>query len=215
MNAIAKKDLVKLLKNRLPDTSFINQLKIAYRPYICPFEQLLQLVPPQTSVFDIGCGSGMFLMLMAEFCSPQKLAGIEIRQDLIDNAQKLLETYQKPLFLSVFNGKEIPIEIAEYDCITMIDVLHHIPKNEQIHFLEQLYEKMKPEALFLFKDIDAEALPWVYFNKLHDLIFAREIGNEWKTKEFLDIAEKIGFKKLKLTKQRNFVYPHYTILLKK
>src|SRR4051812_38352748 len=40
-----------------------------YRPYICPFHRLIGCVPagpaPGPSVLDIGCGGGLFLMLLA------------------------------------------------------------------------------------------------------------------------------------------------------
>ncbi len=66
---------------------------------------------------------------------------------------------------------------------------------------------------FVFKDIDAEALPWVYFNKMHDLILSREIGNEWKAQRFLEYAKKLGFKVLHFSKQRTIVYPHFTVVM--
>ena len=215
MQEITNNQLIELLSSRSPDTSWLNKLKIAYRPYICPFNELLQQIPPKSSVFDMGCGSGMFLMLVAEYCSPEKLAGVEISEVLVENAKKLLLDYQKPLELAVFDGKNIPEWIKNYDCITMIDVLHHIPEKQQELFLTQLYDKMQPNARFVFKDIDAQAVPWLYFNKLHDLVFAQEIGNEWKASRFIEFAQKLGFKVLHSKKQRTYVYPHYTIILQK
>ena len=211
----SNRQLVSLLSSRIPKTSWLNQLKIAYRPYVCPFNELLDAIPLKASVFDIGCGSGMFLMLAAEYRQVQKLAGIEIHQQLINNAESLLLYYQKPLQLSVFDGENIPEWLSEYDCITMIDVLHHIPAEQQEKFLQQLYNKMKPKARLIFKDIDAAAIPWVYFNKLHDLIFAQEIGKEWKASYFLQFAQKLGFQILQVHKKRTYVYPHYTVILEK
>ncbi len=213
MQPIQTRQLVDLLTRQLPKTSLLNKLKISYRPYICPFDVLLAHIPKQASLFDIGCGSGMFLMLAAEFCAPEKLAGIEISQTLIDNATQLLRQYQKPVQLSTYDGKTLPDWISDYTCITMIDVLHHIPPTEQETFLAQLYSKLRKGTTFIFKDIDAEALPWVYFNKMHDLILSREIGNEWKAQRFLKYAKKLGFKVLHFSKQRTLVYPHFTVVM--
>jgi cyclopropane fatty-acyl-phospholipid synthase-like methyltransferase len=214
MQTIKTRQLVELLTRQLPETSLLNKLKISYRPYICPFDILLLYhIPKNASVFDIGCGSGMFLMLVAEFCSPEKLAGVEIHQTLIDNATQLLSQYQKPVRLSTYDGKIIPDWISDYNCITMIDVLHHIPPKEQEAFLEQLYNKMHKGATFIFKDIDADALPWVYFNKMHDFVLSQEIGSEWKAQRFLDYAQKLGFKVLHFSTQRTIVYPHFTVIL--
>jgi 2-polyprenyl-3-methyl-5-hydroxy-6-metoxy-1,4-benzoquinol methylase len=152
-------------------------------------------------------------MLAAEFCAPEKLAGIEISQTLIDNATQLLSQYQKPVQLSTYDGKTPPDWISDYNCITMIDVLHHIPPTEQEAFLAQLHHKMSKGTTFIFKDIDAEALPWVYFNRMHDLILSREIGNEWRAQRFLEYAKTLGFKVLHFSKQRTLVYPHFTVVM--
>jgi cyclopropane fatty-acyl-phospholipid synthase-like methyltransferase len=213
MQPIQTRQLVDLLTRQLPETSLLNKLKISYRPYICPFDVLLAHIPKQASLFDIGCGSGMFLMLAAEFCAPEKLAGIEISQTLIDNATQLLSQYQKPVQLSTYDGKTPPDWISDYNCITMIDVLHHIPPTEQEAFLAQLHHKMSKGTTFIFKDIDAEALPWVYFNRMHDLILSREIGNEWRAQRFLEYAKTLGFKVLHFSKQRTLVYPHFTVVM--
>jgi hypothetical protein len=72
---------------------------------------------------------------------------------------------------------------------------------------------MHKGATFIFKDIDADALPWVYFNKMHDFVLSQEIGSEWKAQRFLDYAQKLGFKVLHFSTQRTIVYPHFTVIL--
>ncbi len=219
MQAITTENLIKTLKEHNLSTSFTNKLKIVYRPYICPFDKLLAQIPPKSKVFDIGCGSGMFLFLVGEFCSPTLLGGIEIREELVKNAKILLNKFQieneTSIALSIYDGKNIPSNIKNYDVLVMLDVLHHIPKSMQEAFLVQIYEKMQVGAKFIFKDIDAGQPFWCTFNKIHDLVFSQEIGNEWTCDSFIEKAKNIGFKIETTHKQRTFVYPHYTVVMTK
>src|SRR5262245_723120 len=35
-----------------------------WRPYICPFEELIPFVPQGARILDVGCGRGLFLALL-------------------------------------------------------------------------------------------------------------------------------------------------------
>ncbi|MGZ8559562.1 MAG: class I SAM-dependent methyltransferase, partial [Chitinophagaceae bacterium] len=102
----------------------------------------------------------------------------------------------------------------ELDLIFLNDVLHHVPKNNQHDFLKNLVAIMKPGARLIIKDINKESL-LVYCNKMHDLVFAGEIGNELKFEQTRSWLEALGLKVLEHTKKRMYVYPHYTIIAKK
>ena len=210
------KSLVKFLKSKEPNAKFVDKLKIIYRPYICPFDELLTEIAPGKSVFDVGCGSGQFALLVAEFCAPKKLKGIEISETLISNAKTLLKPYSSNIEISFekYNGDDIPDDIASYDYVTMIDVAHHIPKKFQVDFFHQLYAKMGKGSVLIFKDINA-ASPFVYANKMHDMVFAGEIGNEKSLNTTLELFKKIGFSVERHSKKLMFCYPHFTIIAKK
>jgi len=192
----------------------LNRLKTVYRPYICPFDQILNLIPPESKVFDIGCGSGSLLSLIDHFCKPEKLGGIEIDDVLVENAKLLLSSSPVPVSVYKYDGITIPEEIKEYDIITMIDVFHHVPKSIQITFFDQLYQKMSIGSVLIYKDIDAESV-FVYANKLHDMVLAGEIGNEWKAKDVAANLKKSGFACSGIIYKHMIFYPHYTIVATK
>lgn len=208
---ISNTELSRLLKAKTPGTSLVNKLKISYRPYICPFDELLEKIPIGASVYDMGCGSGMFLMLVSEYRKPAKLGGAEVSLALIENARALLRGFTGPIQLSVFDGQNIPPEISEYDVITLIDVLHHVPVLYQEKFLRDICTKLKNGATLIIKDIDAKS-PLHYFNKMHDLLLAGEIGNEWSFERMHDFIVSLGMTVEYQSKRRMIVYPHFTLL---
>ena len=48
------------------------------RPWICPFEKFIFSIPNNKSVFDIGCGDGVFLYLIAILRKPKILYGVDV-----------------------------------------------------------------------------------------------------------------------------------------
>lgn len=203
-----------LKKKEVKEAGFFDKIKIAYRPYICPFDEILNLIPEKSTVFDIGCGSGMLLSLIAEFRDPKNLGGCEISEKLVMNASKVLNEFREAE-IRLFDGKEIPDEINKFDVVTMIDVLHHIPSKLQNDFLRQMINKMKVGATLIFKDIKKES-PLSYWNKVHDLILSGEIGNEVNSKKLEHFfTEELGLDLLARTEKRMFLYPHFTLVLKK
>lgn len=215
---ISNKKLSAFLQSQISkDASLIDKIKIAYRPYICPFSELLEHVPRHSSIFDIGCGSGMFLSLVSEFNSPSSLGGIEISGRLINNALAILKGLDTsiPVSLNVFNGHDIPDEVGNYNYVFLIDVLHHVRENNQLNFLRSIYEKMSPGSKLILKDIDAGNVILSKFNKLHDLLLSGEIGHELRSADVEKALARIGFKTLSIIKTQMFVYPHYTIICEK
>jgi 2-polyprenyl-3-methyl-5-hydroxy-6-metoxy-1,4-benzoquinol methylase len=210
-DAVKSTDLAKLLRSSIPATSFIDRLKIGFRPYICPFDLLLPHIEPGLSYFDIGCGSGMFLRILAEYKTPRALGGVEISPRLIENALSVLATSDVPTLLRVYDGCTLPEEVIEYDYLCMIDVLHHIPLESQFTFLAALGDQMRPGQMLLFKDIDA-ASPLVYWNKLHDLAVAGEIVHELPAEVVCEQLKKIGFQVTLLFRKTVYLYPHFAVL---
>jgi SAM-dependent methyltransferase len=208
-------DLVAFLKKQNVNATFTDKLKITYRPYICPFDELLALVKPTDTVADIGCGSGQLALLMAEFAKPSKIVGVEISQTLIDNARVLLAPYSNIAHqFEVYDGSIFPSMLQNATKYFMVDVLHHIPKQLQLAFLKNVYTLMPSGSQLIIKDINGNS-PFVVFNKLHDLVFAREIGNELGLSQAVSILKEIGFTIEHTYTKQLYVYPHYTIVAAK
>ena len=216
---MTKKELSNLLAKYVPkNVSIIDRYKIIYRPYITPFVDLLNLIPAQSKIFDIGCGNGALLNLIYQTKNPLKIGGVEISKKLVDNATELLNQTVKnkvnniaEINIKQYDGINLP-NLADYDFVLLVDVIHHIPKSQLKQFFIVLKQNMKPGATLILKDIDAGKPILVLFNKLHDFIVSQEIGNEISQKNAENILIQSEFKIKSASYLRMLWYPHYTIL---
>lgn len=212
---LTNRNLLDYLKELHVHAGFVDRLKITYRPLICPFTELISLVNEGERVGDIGCGSGQFCLLLARFAKPSFIYGIEINDRLVSNANQLFEQHGPvPYQFEKFDGVVFPETISTLDTVFLNDVLHHVPRNSQEQFTKNLISMMKPGARLILKDIDGGSA-FVYANKLHDLVFAGEIGNErpyWLPMQWLKDSQ---MEITQFSKKRMYVYPHYIIIGKK
>lgn len=110
--------------------------------------------------------------------------------------------------------KEPPLCLSAYDCITLIDVLHHIPKDVQEAYLRKLAGYMKPGSMLLLKDIDASVF-LVWFNRLHDAIFAGNGFQEISASKAAAMLEGAGLNIERRWNVRRLWYPHYFLIARK
>jgi ribosomal protein L11 methylase PrmA len=62
--------------------------KRTYRPYICPFHLLVDCIP-RASVLDVGCGAGLFVLLMARLGRIRSAVGFDADDVAIRAAQNI------------------------------------------------------------------------------------------------------------------------------
>ncbi len=210
--ALSSKELSIYLSNAHNNASKLDKLKIIYRPYICPFEELIADCKDSKTILDIGCGSGQFLLLLSKFTDAIKLGGIEISPTLVNNAKDLLTTQSKTEFqIEIYDGITIPDFVYEFDTLTLIDVFHHIKREKQKSFVEELYKKMRHGSKLIFKDIDASH-PLLFMSKLHDLLLAGEVVNMISISNAEKMLAETGFDIVSSSKKLMIWYPHYTII---
>lgn len=209
----SNKDIIGYLTSKNVNSGWIDKLKVRYRPLICPFDRLLAYAANAQSVFDIGCGSGQFCSLVAQFTPAMRIHGVEIENRLIENARQITEEFKgrKKIIFERFDGRQLPGVMNEFELVYMIDVLHHIPAAQQETFLHEVAGKMKKGANLVFKDINA-AHPFVVFNKLHDVVFSGAPGHELSRKRVRTLLEKTGLRVEEDYTQTVLLYPHFFLI---
>ena len=146
-----------------------------YRPYISPFELLLPLVPPASRVLDIGCGSGLFLGLLAATGRLSAGLGIDSSRPAIALANRMASGLPGGSGVRFeCRDASAPLPAEKYDVISLIDVMHHIPPAHQRAVLEQAIERVAPGGRLIYKDMVARPFWRAFANRAHDLLIARQ-----------------------------------------
>lgn len=163
------------------DASLFFRLIARGRPYICPFQPVIDWVPAGSRLLDIGCGSGLWLVTLGTLGRIRSGVGCDTNQSALAIASKASDRLgrthpqSKLTFLQTANIDEWPDET--FDVVSMIDVMHHIPPHLQSGFLQAAWQRVRPGGRLIYKDMASSHRLYACANRLHDLLLARQIIN--------------------------------------
>lgn len=143
-----------------------------YRPYICPFEALIEQVPPGSTVLDVGCGGGLLLSLLSTTGRLSLGVGFDVGEAAIATAQAL--HLPDCRFLRLDAAAPWPTEPALFDVVSLVDVMHHVPPAHQKSVLLTGASRVTPGGILLYKDMCRRPFWRAAANRLHDLVLARQ-----------------------------------------
>jgi 2-polyprenyl-3-methyl-5-hydroxy-6-metoxy-1,4-benzoquinol methylase len=149
-----------------------------YRIRICPFGQLLAAVPPYSTVLDVGCGAGLFLALLAGTVEDIQGVGFDSSGVAIATARYMEQRVRELGLRAQLRFERLdatdPWPEGTFDIVSLVDVLHHVPRNAQKTVFETAVSKVNPGGLLIYKDMAERPLFHAWMNRLHDLVLARQ-----------------------------------------
>lgn len=147
-----------------------------YRPAICPLDDAIEQIPRGASVLDVGCGAGLFLLLLARLGRIGRGFGFDVSERAITAARAASRRAALDAIVS-FEARSIERGIPEFgaDTLTAIDVLHHVPPLFQRDFVADLYGRLPPGGTLFIKDMVTRPRWRAVANGLHDLLLARQL----------------------------------------
>jgi 2-polyprenyl-3-methyl-5-hydroxy-6-metoxy-1,4-benzoquinol methylase len=173
MSTLTPTEVAQIARRLYTEGPGFARLSQRWRPFICPFHMLVEKVPTRAAVLDIGCGSGLFLTLLASTNRISKGVGFDANAATVAMAVKATEHLKASQILTFRHASvEEPWPEGGFDVVSMIDVLHHIPPDAHESVIEQAAARVRPGGMFLYKDIARRPHWKAWANRLHDLVVA-------------------------------------------
>jgi 2-polyprenyl-3-methyl-5-hydroxy-6-metoxy-1,4-benzoquinol methylase len=131
----------------------------------------------QSTLLDVGCGSGLFILHLSKIFPNIDMQGVDISMAAIIDAKQTLLTWQKtsPIRVSFKLQEHIQPNLPEnsVDIILATLVCHHLSDDELVIFLQQMY--MAATKAVIINDLHRHPLayylyalvsPWLFQNRL-------------------------------------------------
>lgn len=128
------------------------------------FKRYLAQEDPYTMVVDVGGGTGLNRALLPEF----------VTYICVDNDQQKLKGFtQKRIDGTPIlgDGTSLPLKTASIDIVICTAVIHHIPDDVLLQFVEECLRLLKPGGRFVFFDP-----VWVQDNLMGQLLWRYDRG---------------------------------------
>jgi 2-polyprenyl-3-methyl-5-hydroxy-6-metoxy-1,4-benzoquinol methylase len=147
-----------------------------WRPYICPFEALIDHVPEGATVLDAGCGGGLFLALLAASGKRITGHGFDISPMAIGVAVEMAKAAKATGSALHFEVRPVGDQWPhrEFDVVSLVDVMHHVPPPVQREFLLMASRHVRSGGLLIYKDMCRRPRWRAAANRFHDLVLARQ-----------------------------------------
>ncbi|MBX9790420.1 MAG: class I SAM-dependent methyltransferase [Pirellulales bacterium] len=149
-----------------------------WRARLCPFDRLLESVPIEASMLDIGCGDGLLLGLLATRSHRFQGVGLEQSAQRVAQANAMAESLlgeannARLRFVQADVPQDLPP--GQFDVVSLIDVLHHVPPKQQSRILAQACAAVRPGGQLIYKDMCIRPRWRSWANRLHDLVLSRQ-----------------------------------------
>jgi 2-polyprenyl-3-methyl-5-hydroxy-6-metoxy-1,4-benzoquinol methylase len=126
-------------------------------------------LPDEGRLLDIGCGFGLFSIYFAMTGRRRRIRGVDPDRRRVEMARRVAAQ------LGVADRVEYEVGTAEalplvepYDGIYMLDVLHHLRRDQQVPLLHRLRRLVRPGGTLLIKDVTTDMPLKLKFTELLD-----------------------------------------------
>jgi 2-polyprenyl-3-methyl-5-hydroxy-6-metoxy-1,4-benzoquinol methylase len=201
------------LLSAYPTLSFLQRAHMTVRWLVCPLKRLMLYVPQRGVILDLGCGHGLFSLLMASSAPTRAVIGIDLDQDKIKLANTLKQRNLRFIAGDIAKQEDLPLA----QVVTIVDVFYLVPFETQERLLQLCTERLAPDGVILLKDM-AEAPRWkVWLNWLEETLAVRVLGITETTEsrfyfrpraEWVALFEKLGFSVEVVPMDAGYYHPH-------
>ncbi len=168
-------------------------------------------------MLDVGCGSGLFLGLLAALGRLGSGTGLDADAGAIAAATTMARSLPAGAAPLRFLRRDAasPWQAGEAQVVTLIDVLHHLPPGAQLRLARQAAEAVPRGGLLLYKDMACRPRWSALANQLHDLVLARSWIHHRALAEVEEAALLAGLTLVQRGRAQRAWYTHEWLLLRR
>lgn len=105
---------------------------------------------PESSVLDLGCGTGLELEFYFSLCPTAKITGIDLTEGMLDALKKKFTG--KDITLIKGSYFDLPFGEEAFDAAVSVESLHHFTKAEKLPLYKKLRAALKDGGAFILTD---------------------------------------------------------------
>ena len=184
-----KRELVQLYQNQPLKLRLYARIRLL----IFDFDKLLTFLPERPiSIYDIGCGYGLFSFILAAHYPHSAVKAFDADRKRIQTL-KAMNPYQN---LEFIHQDALSMDKFEAGTIIFNDLLHHLAYQDQKRLLSNIRANAPENVTLVVKDMDKGRFSIrQFFNYLIDVVNTKEFGFHYHTREtFNALFASCGFK---------------------
>ncbi len=179
---------------------------VRVRLKMSPLDEVADLCPEEGTIYDLGCGTGLFAHMLRLGSDKRRIFATDLSEKRIEIARKTAP----PSSQLTFEAKNaLEADLSNADCITIVDLLHHMPYPLQDELLRKAAGALPPGGILVLKDLDKRPLWKYWFHYMQDSISYRGGRLYFRASEdFIKQLQALGFDVEVHPPKRRFPYPH-------
>lgn len=132
----------------------------------------------ESTLLDVGCGGGLFLLHLSKFFPHMRMLGTDISAAAIKDAEQSLQIWQKKnphIRVSFQFQKQAQLDLAKnsFDIILATLVCHHLSDEELIDFLRQAYSSAGKAVII--NDLHRHRIAHWFYGYMSPLLFRNRL----------------------------------------
>ncbi|MEO8401120.1 MAG: methyltransferase domain-containing protein [Gammaproteobacteria bacterium] len=178
-----EKELIDLGPNYYSPEEYMHCLRMLFRVnkifgFFHGTKKILKNFSETSSLLDIGCGGGLFLLHLAKRFPTMQFMGIDISPDAIKIATQELQEWKKNEVINNVSFKLQPNTTLDFpdknsDIILATLVCHHLEDGELINFLESML-KISRKAVII-NDLHRHAISHWFYKWISPILFRNRL----------------------------------------
>lgn len=171
------------------------------------------LLPTHGRILDVGCGFGLFAGYFGQTQPKRVMVGLDPDANRIDQARSVARTLGHHHHEFICGTAEGTLPDGTFDAAYVMDVMHHLSKEDQIPVLKALKSHLKPGGVLIIKDVTTEPRSQLLFTEALDraMIGMKAPLHYRHHREWSDILTDLGFETRVVRVPDVLPYPHVVL----